>query len=164
MIFCYSVPAECDHDWEALDKSQLVSMCRDYHSDAAMQARLITGLKSHLVFRGDELKCSRAEVGGVRDKLLEAHAEIARLKRELQTAKSELLEVNKVDLPWYGVERTRMNNVLARSERTREHLSKELKGLKDRFRDLTVKYTSLREVVMSQSIDNVRKFLELSSD
>jgi len=139
-------------------------MCRDYHLDAAMQARLITGLKSHLVFRGDELKSSRAEVGGLKDEVLEARAEIARLKRELQTAKSELMEMERVRLPWYGVERTRMNNLLARCELTREHLSKELKGLKDRFRDLSVKYTSLREVVMSQSIDDVRKFLELSSD
>ena len=155
---------ECDHDWEAFDRSELGVMCQDYHSEFSTQAELITSLKSHLAFRGDEVKSFRAEAGDLRDKLLDARAEIARLKRELQTAKSELLEVEKVDLPWYGVERTRMNNLLARCELARENLSKELKGLKDRFRDLSVKYTSLKEVVMTQSIDKVSKFLKLSSD
>jgi len=164
VFFCYSALPECDHDWEAYSRSQLVMMCQDFHADAAMQARLIVGLKSHLELRENELKSSRGEVGGLKDEVLEARADVSRLERQLQAVRSELLEVRRVHLPWYGVERTRMNNLLARCELARENLSKELKGLKDRFRDLTVRYTSLKEVAMSQSIDNVHKFLELSID
>jgi chromosome segregation ATPase len=139
-------------------------MCQDFHADAARQARLIVGLKSHLELRGDELKSSRSEVDGLKDEVLEARADVSRLERQLQAVRSELLEVRRVHLPWYGLERTRMNNLLARCELARENLNKELKGLKDKFRDLTVKYASLKEVAMSQSIDKVRKFLELSID
>jgi chromosome segregation ATPase len=139
-------------------------MCQDFHADAARQARLIVGLKSHLERRGDELKSSRSEVDGLKDEVLEARADVSRLERQLQAVRSELLEVRNVHLPWYGLERTRMNNLLARCELARENLNKELKGLKDKFRDLTVKYASLKEVAMSQSIDKVRKFLELSID
>ena len=139
-------------------------MCQDFHADAARQARLIVGLKSHLERRGDELKSSRSEVDGLKDEVLEARADVSRLERQLQGVRSELLEVRNVHLPWYGLERTRMNNLLARCELARENLNKELKGLKDKFRDLTVKYASLKEVAMSQSIDKVRKFLELSID
>ncbi len=164
VFFCYSAPAEHDQDWEAFDKSQLVIMCRDYHDDVVTQAGLVTSLKLHLGLRGGEVKSLRAEVGNLRDELCDARAEIVRLKSELQTVKSELLEVSKVDIPWFNAERSRLNTLLARSGWAREHMREELKGLQDKFRDLSVKYTSLKEVVITQSIDKVRKFLELSSD
>ena len=162
-FLCYSVPAECDHDWEAFDRTELVIMCRDYHEDVVTQGGLVTSLKLHLALRVGEVKSLHAEAGGLRDELCDARAEIVRLKSELQTVKSELLEVSKVDIPWFNAERSRLNRLLARSGRVREHMSEELKGLKDKFRDLSVQYTSLKEVVRTQNIDKVRKFLELSS-
>ena len=164
MILFYSVPAEFDHDWQAFNRAELANMCRDYHADVVTQVGLVSSLKLHLALRAGEAKSAVAEAGNLRDELCEARDEIVRLRSELQAVKSELLEVNKVDIPWFNAERSRMNTLLARSGRVREHLSEELRVLKDRFRDLSVKYTSLGEVAKSQSIDNVRKFLELSRD
>ena len=164
MISFFSAPAECDHDWEAFSRAELVNMCRDYHGDVVTQTGLVTSLKLHLSLRAGEAKSLGVEAGNLRDELCEARAEIVRLKSELQAVKSELLEVNKVDIPWFNAERSRLNTLLGRSGRVREHLSEELKVLKDKFRDLAVRHTSLKEVVMTQSIDKVRKFLELSSD
>jgi uncharacterized coiled-coil DUF342 family protein len=165
MVFlCFSAPAECDHDWEGFDRTELISMCRDYHADVVTQVGLVSSLKLHLALRASEAKSAVAEAGSLREELCEVRAENVRLRSELQAVKSELLEVNKVDIPWFNAERSRMNTLLARSGRVREHLSEELKELKERFRDLSVKYTSLGEVAKSQSIDNVRKFLELSRD
>ncbi len=89
-------------------------MCRDYHADVVTQVGLVSSLKLHLALRAGEAKSAVAEAGNLREELCEVRAENVRLRSELQAVKSELLEVNKVDIPWFNAERSRMNTLLAR--------------------------------------------------
>jgi tmRNA-binding protein len=160
----YIVPEECDHDWEYYSKSQLVTVCQEYHREITSQVELVDSYKLHLAFPGDEVKALRAEAGELRDKLTAAHAELVRLKSEMQTVKSANLEFSKVEVPALVAERNRLNTALGRSGRSRLFFSRELKSVQEKYRDLSVKYASLKEVIMSQGIEKVRKFLELCSD
>lgn len=94
-------------------------------------------------------------------KLDTAHAELAHSKIEIQVVMSENVEYNKVEVPTSVTKMACLKLVLELSGNTLYSLNQKLKFVRKKYRELSVKYTSLRELIIIQGIQNVRKFLEL---
>lgn len=94
-------------------------------------------------------------------KLDTAHAELAHSKIEIQVVMSENVEYNKVEVPTSVTKIACLKLVLELSGNTLYSLNQKLKFVRKKYRELSVKYTSLRELIIIQGIQNVRKFLEL---